>query len=58
MADGSLGFDENHHGKRNTSERAITCLKESRAVATRHDKRGYVFLRTATAASVASWLRT
>ncbi|MEV5008703.1 hypothetical protein ACIQFZ_38565 [Streptomyces sp. NPDC093064] len=32
--------------------------RASRAVATRYDKRGYVFLGTATAASVAIWLRT
>lgn len=31
-------------------------LKNSRAVATRCDKRDYVFLGTATAASLAIWL--
>jgi len=43
-------------------ERAINHLKQSRAVATRYDKRGYIFLGTATAASItasiAIWLRT
>ncbi|KOY50172.1 transposase [Streptomyces sp. XY332] len=43
------GFDEHRYKKRNTVERAINRLKESRAV---------VFLGTATAAAVAIWLRT
>jgi transposase len=52
------GFDEDPYKKRNTVERAINRLKQDRAVAARHDKRGYVFLGTATAAVVAIWLRT
>ncbi|AJT69709.3 hypothetical protein T261_8113 [Streptomyces lydicus] len=51
------GFDEVRYKKRNTVERAIN-LKHARAVATRYDKRGYVFLGTATAATLAIWLRT
>ncbi|OEV01867.1 transposase [Streptomyces qinglanensis] len=52
------GFDEDRYKKRNTVERAINKLKQSRAVATRYDKRGYVFLGTATAAALVIWLRT
>lgn len=51
-------WKEDRYKKRNTVERTINRSKQSRAVATRYDKRGYVFLGTATAASVAIWLRT
>lgn len=39
-------------------ERAINRLKRHRAVAARYDKRGYVFLGTATAAALVIWLRS
>ncbi|MGW1186326.1 IS5 family transposase [Streptomyces drozdowiczii] len=52
------GFDEERYKKRNTVERAINKLKNSRAVATRYDKRGYVFLGTVTAAALLIWLRS
>ncbi|MFG2895013.1 hypothetical protein [Streptomyces sp. NPDC048248] len=52
-----LGFDEERYKKRNV-ERAINRLKQQRAVATRYDKRGYVFLGTATAAALAIRRRT
>ncbi|WP_425472993.1 IS5 family transposase [Streptomyces botrytidirepellens] len=52
------GFDEERYKKRNTVERAINKLKQSRAVATRYDKRGYIFLGTATASALVIWLRT
>lgn len=52
------GFDKQRYKKRNTVERAINKLKQSRAVATRYDKRGYVYLGTVTAAALIIWLRT
>lgn len=52
------GFDEERYKKRSTVERAINKLKNSRAVATRYDKRGYVFLGTVTAAALVIWLHS
>jgi transposase len=52
------GFDAERYKKRNVVERAINKLKGFRAVATRYDKRGYVFLGTVTAAALVIWLRT
>lgn len=39
-------------------ERASNKLMQSRAVATRYDKRGCVYLATVTAAALLIWLRT
>lgn len=52
------GFDEYRYKKRNTVERAINKLKQSRAVDTRYDKRSYVFLGTVTVAAAVIWLRS
>ncbi|WP_385117929.1 IS5 family transposase [Streptomyces sp. NPDC059134] len=52
------GFDKERYKDRNTVERAIGKLKQFRAVATRYDKRGYVYLGTVTAAAVVIWLRS
>ncbi|MGW7615041.1 IS5 family transposase [Streptomyces antimycoticus] len=52
------GFDKERYKKRNVVERAINKLKQFRAVATRYDKRGYVYLGTVTAAALIIWLRS
>ncbi|MFF9771914.1 IS5 family transposase [Streptomyces sp. NPDC014636] len=52
------GFDIEHYKTRNTVERAVNRLKQFRAVATRYDKRAYVYLGTVTLAAVLIWLRT
>lgn len=51
-------FDEDRYKKRNTVERAINRLKQHWVVATRYEKRRYVYLGTATVAAIAVWLRT
>ncbi|WP_408909945.1 IS5 family transposase [Streptomyces luteolus] len=52
------GFDKARYKARNTVERSINKIKQFRAVAPRHDKRGYVFLGTVTAAALLVWPRT
>ncbi|MGW3425481.1 IS5 family transposase [Streptomyces phaeochromogenes] len=51
------GFDSERYKKRNTVERAINRLKNFRSVATRYEKRAYIYLGTVTLASLL-WLRT
>lgn len=51
-------FAPGRYKQRNTVERAVNKLKQFRAVATRYDKRGYVYLGTVTAAALLIWLRT
>ncbi|MFE0102936.1 IS5 family transposase [Streptomyces sp. NPDC059009] len=51
------GFDSTIYKRRNEIERTINRLKNSRAVATRYDKRAYVFHGTVTTAAIRLWLR-
>ncbi|CAG6393381.1 transposase [Actinacidiphila cocklensis] len=50
-------FDKEVYKRRNEVERTINRLKNSRAVATRYDKRAYVFHGTVTTAAIRLWLR-
>lgn len=52
------GFDKTIYKRRNEVERTINGLKNSRAVATRYDKRAYVFHGTVTVTSIWLWLRS
>jgi transposase len=59
---GSLGgrppaFDTDAYKTRNVVERAINKLRITRAVATRYDKREYVYLGTIDVATIRIWLR-
>ncbi|MFG2424756.1 IS5 family transposase [Streptomyces sp. NPDC048448] len=51
------GFGKEMYKRRNEVERTINRLKHSRAVATRYDKRAYVFHGTVTVASIRLWLK-
>jgi transposase len=50
-------FDPGAYKQRNTVERAFCRLRQHRAVATRYDKRDYVYRGTVDAASIRIWLR-
>ncbi|WP_425427424.1 IS5 family transposase [Actinopolyspora alba] len=49
-------FDRKAYRDRNTAERCFNKLKQHRAVATRYDKRDYVYQGTLTVASIRTWL--
>jgi transposase len=50
-------FDAAAYKQRNTAERAFGQLRQHRAVATRYDKRDYVWRGTVDVASIRIWLR-
>ncbi len=50
-------FDKVHYRDRNTVERAVNKLRSHRAVATRYDKRDYIYRGTIAVASIGIWLR-
>ena len=50
-------FDPHAYRDRNTVERAINKLKQNRAVATRFDKRDYIWRGTTDVAAIRIWLR-
>ena len=50
-------FDPIAYKQRNTVERAFCHLRRHRAVATRYDKRDYVWRGTIDVASIMIWLR-
>ena len=50
-------FDREAYKQRNTVERAINKLRQYRAVATRYDKRDFVYRGTVNVAAIRIWLR-
>lgn len=50
-------FDSVRYRDRNTVERAVNKLRETRAVATRYDKRDYIYRGTIAVAAIRIWLR-
>ena len=51
------GFDPQVYKRRNSVEQAINRLKQNRAVATRYDKRDYVWHDTVDVTAIRIWLQ-
>ena len=51
------GFDKAWYRRRNAAERCAGKWKQHRAVATRYDKRDYIFTGTLTVTAIMIWLR-
>jgi transposase len=51
------GFDPEAYKQRNVVERAVNKLRNTRAVATRYDKRDFVYRGTIDVAAIRIWLR-
>lgn len=51
------GFDADSYRQRNVVERALNKLRATRAVATKYDKRDFVYRGTIDVASIRIWLR-
>ncbi len=51
------GFNANSYKQRNVVERAVNKLRLTRAVATRYDKRDFVYRGTIDVAAIRIWLR-
>lgn len=51
------GFDAEAYRQRNVVERAVNKLRATRAVATRYDKRDYMYRGTIDVAAIRIWLR-
>jgi transposase len=51
------GFDPEAYRQRNVVERAVNKLRGTRAVATRYDKRDFVYRGTIDVAAIRIWLR-
>jgi len=51
------GFDSDSYRQRNVVERAVNKLRGTRAVATRYDKRDFVYRGTIDVAAIRIWLR-
>ena len=51
------GFDADSYRQRNVVERAVNKLRNTRAVATRYDKRDFVYRGTIDIAAIRIWLR-